>query len=205
VTAAPLVLATRSAGKLRELKDLFRGSGHTIVTLDELGIEATADEEFLECEDTFEGNALAKARYFAAALQRRVVADDSGLEVLALGNRPGVLSKRWSGRRDLSGGDLDAANNAHLIGELGSLADRRARYVCVAAFCSGGSEDVFRGETEGVILHEPRGIGGFGYDPYFFSRDLGKTFGEATLEEKQRVSHRARAFRRLLGAIDGRG
>lgn len=202
---ASLVLATRSPGKLRELKDLFRESGYSILTLDELGSETRSDEQFLECEDTFEGNALAKARYFAAVLQRPVVADDSGLEVLALGNRPGVLSKRWSGRPDLSGNDLDAANNAHLISEMGSLTDRRARYVCVAAYCSSGVEELCRGETEGVILCEPRGLGGFGYDPYFFSRELGKTFGEATLEEKQHVSHRARAFRALLAVIDGSG
>lgn len=202
---ASLVLATRSPGKLRELKDLFRESGYSILTLDELGSETRSDEQFLECEDTFEGNALAKARYFAAVLQRPVVADDSGLEVLALGNRPGVLSKRWSGRPDLSGNDLDAANNAHLISEMGSFTDRRARYVCVAAYCSSGVEELCRGETEGVILCEPRGLGGFGYDPYFFSRELGKTFGEATLEEKQRVSHRARAFRALLAVIDGSG
>lgn len=203
--AGSLVLATRSVGKLRELNDLFRNGGHSIVTLDELGIETTADEEFVEREETFEGNALAKARYFAELLQRPVVADDSGLEVLALGNRPGVLSKRWSGRPDLSGNDLDAANNAHLIGEMGFLTDRRVRYVCVAAYCSNGVEECFRGETDGVILCEPRGMGGFGYDPYFFSWELGKTFAEATLAEKQRVSHRARAFRALLAAIDGSG
>ena len=203
--AASLVLATRSSGKVRELKDLFLKSGHSVLTLDELGMEPMPDEELLECEDTFEGNALAKARYFAAALHRPVVADDSGLEVLALGNRPGVLSKRWSARPDLSGNGLDAANNAHLIGEMGSLTDRRARYVCVASYCSSGVEESCRGETEGVILCEPRGLGGFGYDPYFFSPELGKTFAEATLEEKQRVSHRARAFRALLAAIDGSG
>lgn len=201
----PYVLATRSADKARELKALFAERGHVILTLDELGADPTVEEESLEREDTFEGNALAKARYFAGRLGRAVVADDSGLEVIGLGGRPGVVSKRWSGRSDLGGKALDEANKAHLIMAMAGLADRRARYVCVAALCDGRVEETFRGTTDGLILEQPRGMGGFGYDPYFYSMELGRTFGEASLEEKQRVSHRARAFGALLSVMAERG
>jgi XTP/dITP diphosphohydrolase len=199
------VLASRSRDKVRELTALFRAGGRSLITLDELGIAATSDEDALENADTFEGNALAKGRYFSRRLGRPVVADDSGLEVRALGGRPGVFSKRWSGRTDLSGKALDEANNALLIAELAGADDRRARYVCAAALCDASGDVAFRGTTNGLIVDEPRGENGFGYDPYFFSTELGKTFGEASLDEKQRVSHRARAFRALLDALDGRG
>lgn len=200
------MLATRSLDKIHELRDLFRRYGRTLIDIGELGIPASPEEGDLENAETFEGNALAKARFFCRLLGGvSVMADDSGLEVAGLGGRPGVRSKRWSGRADLEGKDLDIANNALLVGELEGVHDRRARYVCAAAFCEGGRELVTRGTTEGEILLEARGSHGFGYDPYFFSNELGKTFGEATLEEKQRVSHRARAFRALVEAIDGRG
>jgi XTP/dITP diphosphohydrolase len=130
-----------------------------------------------------------------------VVADDSGLEVLALGGQPGVRSKRWSGRADLSGVALDDANNARLVNELRSRHDRRARYVCVAAYVDALGELTTRGESEGSIAQGPRGAGGFGYDPFFVSSELGVTFAEASLEEKERVSHRGRAFRALLAAL----
>jgi XTP/dITP diphosphohydrolase len=196
------VLATRSQDKVRELSDLFRGSGHSIVTLEELGVEPLPEEDSLEDADTFEENALAKARYFAKRIGRAVLADDSGLEVTALGGRPGVVSKRWSGRSDLSGKRLDEANNARLLAELSGVRDRGARYVCAAALWAEGTERTCRGTAAGIILEEPRGSNGFGYDPYFFSEELRKTFGEASLEEKQSVSHRARAFRALIRALD---
>jgi XTP/dITP diphosphohydrolase len=202
VTRRALVLATRSADKLRELEDLFRSRGYSLLSLDGLGIPSAPEEDSLEVADSFEGNALAKARFFAGRLGRPVVADDSGLEVAALGGRPGVLSKRWSGRPDLSGKWLDEANNAHLVKELAGVHDRRARYVCAASFCDGRTEIVFRGTTSGSILEQPRGTHGFGYDPYFFSDELGVTFGEASLERKQTVSHRARAFTALLAALE---
>ena len=197
----PLLIATRSAGKLRELRELFGRSDIAIVDLTEAGIAPSEAEETLETADTFEENALAKARYFARVARRAVVADDSGLEVDALGGRPGVRSKRWSGRTDLTGAALDAANNARLVEELRDLTSRAARYVCVAALVDGEVEQTFRGTTSGVILDEPRGGEGFGYDPYFFSDELQRTFGEASLVEKERVSHRGRAFRALVGAL----
>lgn len=199
-----LLIATRSGGKLRELRELFRGAGIAVVDLVEAGIAVTADEDDLESADTFEENALAKARYFARRANRAVVADDSGLEVDALGGQPGVRSKRWSGRAELSGLALDEANNARLLGALHGSANRTARYVCVAAFVEGSVELTCRGTSSGVIVDDPRGRGGFGYDPYFLSDELGKTFAEASVEEKERVSHRGRAFRGLMAALRSR-
>jgi XTP/dITP diphosphohydrolase len=201
----PLVLATRSEGKLRELRPLFADAGIPVMELGAAGIEPSAEEDAVEAFATFEENALAKARYF----QRRsggsaVVADDSGLEVDALGGAPGVRSKRWSGRTDLEGQVLDDANNAKLLSALAGSRDRGARYVCVAAFTDGDREIACRGETSGLIALEPSGTGGFGYDPYFFSSELGRTFGEASRAEKEVVSHRGRAFRALVAAIRGR-
>jgi XTP/dITP diphosphohydrolase len=102
---------------------------------------------------------------------------------------------------DLSGRELDEANNKLLMAELERVRDRRARYVCVASFADGTTDLIARGMTEGVILDRPRGSGGFGYDPYFFSEDLGKTFAEATVIEKESVSHRGRAFRALIAEL----
>lgn len=204
MTVEPLLIATRSGGKLRELRALFRGAGIAVVDLVEAGLEATADEDDLENADTFEGNAFAKARYFASRAGRAVVADDSGLEVEALGGQPGVRSKRWSGRADLAGDALDEANNARLLEALRGIANRRARYVCVAALVDGAVEVMARGVSSGLILDCPRGRGGFGYDPYFLSDELGKTFAEASPEEKERVSHRGRAFRELIAALPSR-
>jgi XTP/dITP diphosphohydrolase len=157
LTRGDLLIATRSQGKLRELRPLLERAGFTVVGLDEHGIEHEAAEDDLERFETFEENALAKARYFYEVSGGiATVADDSGLVVAALGGAPGVRSKRWSGRADL----------------------------------------------EGRALDEARGGGGFGYDPYFASGELGgRTFAEAPRDEKERVSHRGRAFRRLLEAL----
>jgi len=197
----PVLLATRSAGKLRELRALFAERGLAVRDLREAGIAETPAEDALEAYETFEENALAKGRYFARLSGLPVVADDSGIEVQALGGRPGVRSKRWSERPDLSGQALDDANNRLLIASLAGAVDRTARYVCVAAYVDGSREVVRRGEVRGTIGAEARGHNGFGYDPFFVSDELGKTFGEASLEEKAGVSHRARAFRALLDAI----
>jgi XTP/dITP diphosphohydrolase len=197
----PVLLATRSAGKLRELRPLFAERGLSVLDLREAGIEETVAEDALEVYETFEENALAKGRYFATLSGLAVVADDSGIEVHALGGRPGVRSKRWSERPDLSGQALDDENNRVLIASLADASDRTARYVCVAAYVDNAREVVRRGEVRGAIVAQPRGANGFGYDPFFLSDELGKTFGEASLAEKATVSHRARAFRALLDAI----
>ena len=197
-----ILLGTRNAGKLREMEPLLRAAGLEVTDPDSVGIAESPREEQLEVFETFEENALAKARYFAERSGLPTLADDSGLEVFALGGRPGVRSKRYSGRADLHGPALDDANNALLQAELAPHADRRARFVCAIALVHpGGQELVRRGETAGRITLAPRGSGGFGYDPYFESAELGRTFGEASVEEKERISHRGRALRALLEAI----
>jgi len=202
VSAAPFLLATRSAGKLRELRPFFAESGFEVIDLNEAGLPERAEEHSLEAFATFEENALAKARcFFERSGGMTTIADDSGLEVEALGGAPGVLSKRWSGRADLTGPELDSANNAHLLEALAGELNRRARYVCVAALVARSTEVVERGVATGMILDRPRGEAGFGYDPYFFSDELHATFAEVDRQTKERVSHRGRAFRALLDAL----
>jgi XTP/dITP diphosphohydrolase len=203
----PVLLATRSAGKLRELRPLFEAARIPVMDLEELGVTYDADEGAIERFTTYEANAVAKAHYFYEVTGGiATVADDSGLEVVALGGAPGVRSKRWAAESGaLAGGDDDAANNALLERSMAGLTDRRGRYVCVAAYVGLGREVACRGEVEGEILAMPRGAGGFGYDPYFLAPELGRTFAEATLEEKAGVSHRSRAFRALMAAIASDG
>jgi XTP/dITP diphosphohydrolase len=201
----PLLLATRSPGKLRELRPMFARAGLSVIDLREAGIAEHPDEESVECHATFEENALAKARYFHARSGMATVADDSGLEVAALNGAPGVRSKRWCDRPELGGVALDEANNAALLRALAGIADRRARYVCVAAYRDGTKELAERGESAGVVIDDPRGTGGFGYDPYFHSLELGRTFGESGPADKEAVSHRGRAFRALIARLSGTG
>jgi XTP/dITP diphosphohydrolase len=188
-----------------------------VYDIDELGLPYETEEEEIERFTTFEENAIAKAQYFYEVSGGiATVADDSGLEVEALGGAPGVHSKRWhrgashresreskvESRQDQSAAEIDAANNEVLVRSLADVSDRRARYVCAAAYVGlGGHEIVHRGEVSGTIVAEPRGTSGFGYDPYFLADELGRTFGEASVEEKSRVSHRARAFGALLEAL----
>lgn len=199
---SPWVLASRNAGKLRELRALFATNGIEVVDLREAGVaEDPEAEELIECFPTFAENALAKARWFGARLPgRTVVADDSGLWVDALGGEPGVRSKRWSGIV----GDtrtVDTANNALLVERLQGIADRRARFVCAAAWFNGEMELVAEGEVRGRIVDAGRGDHGFGYDPHVFIDALGMTMAEATLAEKERVSHRGLAFAALLELV----
>jgi len=197
-----VLLATRSSGKLRELRPLFAEYGIAVIDLADACVEERAEEEdALEKYETFEDNALAKARYFLRRAKMPVVADDSGLVVPALDGAPGVMSKRWAGQPDLHRQALDHANNRLLLERLRGVADRRASYVCAAVFLGANREVTARAEVHGRIIDEPRGSGGFGYDPYFLSDELGRTFGEVPLDEKQRVSHRARAFRALLNTL----
>ncbi len=195
--SGPFLLASRSAGKLRELNGILASAGLRAVNLSEAGINPAAEEDGIECYDTFEENALAKARYFNALSGMPTLADDSGLCVDALGGAPGVWSKRFAGS-DSSGQELDDANNAKLIRDIAGATDLGARYKCAAAFAGGGIELVETGEVAGEIVRDSRGDGGFGYDPYFLSTELGVTFGEAGIEAKGRISHRGRAFRGLF-------
>ena len=197
--ATAILVATRNEDKMRELRPMFAAAGLSVVDLASLGIEESDEEDGLERFDTFEENALAKAQYFYEVSGGiPTVADDSGLEVQALGGRPGVRSKRFSGHGELSGPSLWAANNRALLDALAGVDDRRARFVCAVAFVSVGDALVRRGEVEGRVLSAPVGDGGFGYDPLFYAPELGRTFGEASIEEKERVSHRGRAFQALV-------
>jgi len=207
-----IIIATRSRDKLRELRPIFAAAGIDVLDLEAAGLpEDPVVEAALERYDTFEENALAKARHFfeRSGGERPVVADDSGLEVFALGGQPGVHSKRWSARPGLSGVALDASNNEKLLGELARVESagvhtddaRRGRYVCVAAYVDHGRERIFRGECEGHILRAPRGSGGFGYDPLFELEGTNYTFAEMDRAAKERVSHRGRAFAQLVKAL----
>jgi XTP/dITP diphosphohydrolase len=196
-----VLVATRSEGKLRELAGILHEAGLEGISLAEAGVAESPDEDGIECHSTFEDNALAKARYFNRLTGKPTMADDSGLCVDALGGAPGVYSKRFSGRDDLRGQELDDANNAKLLNALSGTEYTNASYSCAAAFADGSDEYVATGSTSGRIIGEPRGEHGFGYDPYFFSDELDKTFGEATTGEKQAVSHRGRAFQSLISQL----
>jgi XTP/dITP diphosphohydrolase len=213
VSGQVLLLATRSAGKLRELHEIFDEFGLDVTDVSSLGIPESIAEDQLERFETFEENALAKARYFfdiSGGLP--TFGDDSGMCVDVLDGEPGVYSKRWSGSEGLNREALDAANNAKLVARM-TAARRKdemeftdsARYVCAAAFRDHLGIEMRRGEIEGRILKNPRGSGGFGYDPYFEAPDLGGTFAESSVENTARNSHRSRAFRALLTALRAQG
>jgi XTP/dITP diphosphohydrolase len=196
-----VLIATRNAGKLHELGPMIEAAGLHAMSLDGLALDPVPEEDALEAFETFEENALAKARWFhrvvGASRATAVLGDDSGLAVDALGGAPGVRSKRYSGSA-LHGHALDDENNRVLLGALSGERNRRARFVCAAALVWRGGELVARGETAGTVVDVPRGRHGFGYDPHFLSDDLGITLAEATREEKAGVSHRARAVRAVL-------
>ncbi len=200
MSARTLLVATRNPGKLVELRDLFDAIGVALIDLDAAGLPESREEDALEAYDTFEANALAKASYFHARSGLPTVADDSGLAVRALGGAPGVHSKRYSGVQ----GSSDAvaqANNAKLMAALEGHAERGASFVCAAAYVDDATRVVTRGEVQGRVETVGRGHGGFGYDPYFFSDEIGKTFAEASVREKGAVSHRARAFTALVARL----
>ena len=188
-----LVIASNNFGKIKELRALLGGM-YDVYSMREVGV--TDDIE--ETGETFEENALIKARAVMGRTGCAALADDSGLAVEALGGRPGVHSARYSGVH----GD-DEANNRLLLKELdGVPAPRRAQYVAAIALCAPGKDEIVAtGACAGEILREYRGTGGFGYDPLFLSEDLGVTFAEADEADKNRVSHRARAIEALLKSL----
>jgi len=144
--------------------------------------------------ETFEANAIEKALGYGKYTNEYLFADDSGLEVDALGGAPGVYSARYAGEDA-----TDAANNALLLERLHGIENRTARFVCVIALVRGNRlVKTFRGIVEGRIIDEPRGPGGFGYDPLFYCEALGCTFGEASIEQKMQVSHRAQALEQMF-------
>ena len=196
----PLVFATRNPGKLVELRALL--PGFAVLSLDEAEARVgRAIPETIEDAPTFAGNAIKKAREVSAATQLPALADDSGLEVDALGGAPGVHSARYAGA-----GHDDHANNAKLLAALAGVpAERRAaRFRSVLALVdeSRALEPLTAdGACEGTILTSPRGLGGFGYDPLFYSPELGMTFAEAGVGPKNDLSHRARAMHALRGRL----
>lgn len=194
-----VVLATRNAHKVKEIALLLQEEG---VALELVGIDELApDLEIVEDEPTFEANAVVKARQAFEATGLPAIADDSGVEVDALGGAPGVRSARYSGEPC-----DDARNNAKLLEALKGVAwaKRTARYRCAAAFVDGREEIVRSGACEGRVLDAGRGSGGFGYDPLMLIEDLGQTMAEIDMGVKNRISHRSAAFRALAAALRGR-
>lgn len=179
-----VVLATRNAHKLGEMADM-------VPDVRWLALDDTYGDP-PETGTTFEANALQKARYGYTVTGLPCLADDSGIEVDALGGRPGVYSKRYSPE------GTDTANNTLLLQELSLHLNRRARYRCVLALVGPGYEQVVHGTCEGVIGTDPRGNGGFGYDPLFWpDRAAGRTMAELTRAEKAAISHRGAAMRAM--------
>jgi XTP/dITP diphosphohydrolase len=202
VTGPRLLIATRSEHKLRELRELLSLARADLVSLEDLGV----DGDPIEDGETFEANAEIKARFGAAATGLPTLADDSGIEVDALGGKPGVWTRRYAGEDA-----TDADNNAKLLAALDGLPPdrRRARYVCALVLAVPGEPLVeVRGECPGRIATEPRGTGGFGYDPIFEPEQEvpgGRTFGQWSAEEKHRISHRGRAARAIAPMLAERG
>lgn len=187
-----LVFATGNANKLRELRQIL-GSEYDVRGLADIGCH----DDIPETADTFEGNALQKARWVADRYGMDCIAEDSGLEVDALGGAPGVYSARFAGP-----GHDSAANNALLLEKLKGVTDRSARFRTVLVLLRGGEAHVFEGKVEGDILTAPRGTGGFGYDPLFVPKGWTKTFAEAGADEKNTISHRGRAVAAFRSFID---
>lgn len=188
-----IIAATRNKDKVKELQALLSDLGIEVISQVNAGI----DIEVEETGDTFEKNALIKAKSVAMLCDDIVIADDSGLCVDALGGAPGVFSARYAGE-DAD----DTMRNNKILAELGTSKNRKAKFVCVIAMIfPNGDEATAKGETFGSITYEPKGSSGFGYDPIFFSDDLKKTFAEADETEKNKVSHRARAFQALYDEL----
>ncbi len=191
----PLLVATRNAGKLAELQTLFREAPYRLVSLDDAGV----DFEVEETGSTFAENAVLKATQYGEAAGLPTIADDSGLEVDALGGGPGVLSSRFAGPDA-----TDDERNAFLLRNLEGqpFESRTARFRCtIAVFLPGQGVRVVDGTVEGVITDRPRGENGFGYDPVFYLPELGRTTAELSPEHKNRLSHRGIAANKALKVL----
>jgi XTP/dITP diphosphohydrolase len=193
-----LLIATTNPGKRAEIESILKRYSLRIISLNDLSSYPTVVEDGV----TFEENALKKARTLAEFSGRVTLADDSGLEVDALGGAPGIHSARYGGEEA-----DDIRNNQKLLRALAGVPEdkRTARFVCVLALCAppalGGGEWLFRGECAGRIAFAPRGENGFGYDPLFFYPPLNRTFAEFDREAKSRVSHRGRALKEFTAAV----
>ena len=194
-----VVLASGNSGKLRELGSLLAPFGFDLIAQSTLGVETPP-----ETGKTFADNALLKARHAAAITSLPALADDSGIEVDALGGRPGIYSARYAGE-----GASDQANLSKMLDELRDVPtpQRTARYQCVIAFVTSTSdpEPILAGGTwEGMLISAPRGLGGFGYDPIFVPRDFERTAAELDPGEKNSLSHRGQALRSLVTQLQNR-
>ncbi|MBC7362237.1 MAG: XTP/dITP diphosphatase [Candidatus Aminicenantes bacterium] len=191
MTERRLLLATTNQGKVREIKKLLRGLGLRIESLKDYPEYGS----FEETGNTFEENSRGKSLFYSQKYPGLVLAEDSGLEVEALGGKPGVYSARFSGP-----GATDEKNIKRLLSLLVDVPEnqRKARFVCVATLSQGGKVlKIFKGKVQGVIIREPRGANGFGYDPVFFYPPLKKTFAQLRASEKNLVSHRGQALRKV--------
>jgi len=189
-----LVFATNNKHKIREISALLNDD-FRILGLTDLNITEDIPEE----AETLEENAMFKARFVLERTGMNVFADDTGLEVSALGGAPGVYSARYAGEAKSFDDNIDK-----LLREMGSASERSARFRTVIALILDGKEYLFEGVVEGEIIRERRGTGGFGYDPVFIASGYDLTFAEIPLEEKNSISHRARAMKQLLAFLNER-
>lgn len=188
-----LVIATRNKNKLREFKEILKDLQLKILSLDDFGTIPEAVED----GDTFDENAYKKAIHTAKVLGLPAIADDSGLVVEALNGDPGVYSARYAGENA-----TDEENLQKLLKELHGVENRRAFFQCVLSIAvPSGPALTYEGRCEGVIIDEKRGDNGFGYDPVFYFEELGKTFAELTMDEKNRVSHRGKALTEIKSEV----
>lgn len=199
MTEKIMVVASKNRKKAVEMMELLKDLGWRVLSMDEAGADIEIEEDGL----TFEENSYKKAFQVMKATGKTAIADDSGLEVYALGGRPGVFSARFSGE-----GATDESNNRKLLEMMKDIPEdeRGARFVCAATVVfPNGTHFTVTGECEGRILFEPRGTGGFGYDPLFFVPDLGKTFAQLDAGTKNSISHRAKAFFKVKQLLSGAG
>ncbi|MCK9479292.1 MAG: XTP/dITP diphosphatase [Firmicutes bacterium] len=184
-----LIIASTNKGKIQEFKSILAGSDLQVIGMEEVGIAQGADET----ADTFEGNAMLKAKYVSALCGEAAVADDSGLCVQALGGAPGVYSARYSGENA-----ADHDNNLKLLAEMEKETNRDAKFVCAIAVAHpNGKTQLFKGELKGKIAFEMKGKGGFGYDCLFYLPQYKMTSAEIPPELKNKISHRAKALFKL--------
>ncbi|MCY7957912.1 XTP/dITP diphosphatase [Bacillus spizizenii] len=190
------IIATHNPGKVKEFKEILEPKGYDVKSLAEIGFT----EEIEETGHTFEENAILKAEAVAKAVNKMVIADDSGLSIDNLGGRPGVYSARYAGEQK-----DDQANIAKVLSELKGIEkeQRTARFRCALAVSIPGEETkTVEGHVEGYIAEEPRGEYGFGYDPIFIVKDKDKTIAELTSDEKNKISHRADALKKLSKLLE---
>ncbi|MHA6485668.1 XTP/dITP diphosphatase [Bacillus cabrialesii] len=190
------IIATHNPGKVKEFKEILEPKGYDVKSLAEIGYT----EEIEETGHTFEENAILKAEAVAKAVNKMVIADDSGLSIDNLGGRPGVYSARYAGEQK-----DDQANIDKVLNELKGIEkeQRTARFRCALAVSNPGEETkTVEGHVEGYIAEEPRGEYGFGYDPIFIVKDKDQTMAELTSDEKNKISHRADALKKLSKLLE---